>query len=78
MSSSRALPDPPSDPLPEDNWEGPQGFIHNVLYENYLKDHDDPTEIEYYMCGPPMMIAAANEMLFSLGVEKEMIAYDEF
>ncbi|MDJ0839754.1 MAG: NADH:ubiquinone reductase (Na(+)-transporting) subunit F [Acidobacteriota bacterium] len=67
-----------SDPLPEDNWEGPVGFIHQVLYDNYLKDHDDPTEIEYYMCGPPMMIAAANKMLFDLGVEKEMIAYDEF
>ena len=67
-----------SEPLPEDNWTGPTGFIHNVLYENYLKDHEDPTEIEFYMCGPPPMIAAANKTLFDLGVEKDMIAYDEF
>ena len=67
-----------SEPQPEDNWEGPTGFIHNVVLENYLKDHEDPTEIEYYMCGPPPMIAAVNKMLYDLGVEKEMIAYDEF
>jgi len=67
-----------SDPQPEDNWEGYTGFIHQVLYDNYLKDHEDPTEVEYYLCGPPMMIAAVNKMLDDLGVEKEMIAYDEF
>lgn len=67
-----------SEPLPEDNWEGPIGFIHNVLYENYLKDHEDPTEIEYYMCGPPPMIDAVDQMLYDLGVEPEMIAYDKF
>lgn len=67
-----------SEPLPEDNWDGPTGFIHKVVYEMYLKDHPDPTEIEYYLCGPPMMIAAVNRMLDDLGVEKEMIAYDEF
>ena len=67
-----------SDPLPEDDWNGPVGFIHQVLYDNYLKDHPDPTECEYYLCGPPMMIAALNKLLFDLGVEKEMIAYDEF
>lgn len=67
-----------SEPQPEDNWEGPTGFIHSVLYEHYLKEHDDPTEVEYYMCGPPPMIAAVNKMLYDLGIEKDMIAYDEF
>lgn len=67
-----------SEPLPEDHWTGPTGFIHNVVLENYLKNHDDPTEIEYYLCGPPPMIAAVNKMLYDLGVEKDMIAYDEF
>jgi len=67
-----------SEPQPEDNWTGPTGFIHQVCQELYLKKHDDPTEIEYYMCGPPPMIAAVNNMLFNLGVEKEMISYDEF
>lgn len=67
-----------SEPQPEDNWEGPTGFIHTVCEQEYLLKHDDPTEIEYYMCGPPPMIAAVNNMLFNLGVEKEMISYDEF
>ena len=67
-----------SEPRPEDNWKGHVGFIHNVVLENYLKDHPDPSEIEYYLCGPPPMIAAVNKMLYDLGVEKEMIAYDEF
>jgi Na+-transporting NADH:ubiquinone oxidoreductase subunit F len=67
-----------SEPLPEDNWTGYKGFIHQVVYENYLKNHPDPTEIEYYLCGPPPMIAAVNKMLYDLGVEKEQIAYDEF
>jgi Na+-transporting NADH:ubiquinone oxidoreductase subunit F len=67
-----------SEPQPEDNWKGPVGFIHTVTLDHYLKDHEDPTEIEYYMCGPPPMIAAVNHMLYDLGVEKEMIAYDEF
>ncbi|HPF99233.1 MAG TPA: NADH:ubiquinone reductase (Na(+)-transporting) subunit F [Kiritimatiellia bacterium] len=67
-----------SEPLPEDNWKGPTGFIHNVVLENYLKNHDDPTEIEFYLCGPPPMIAAVNKMLYDLGVEKDMIAFDEF
>ncbi len=66
-----------SEPLEEDNWDGPTGFIHTVAHE-YLKDHEDPTEIEYYLCGPPPMIAAVNKMLYDLGVEQEMIAYDEF
>ncbi len=67
-----------SEPLPEDNWTGYVGFIHQVLYENYLKDHPDPTEVEYYLCGPPMMIAAVTDMLDNLGVEKDMIRFDEF
>lgn len=67
-----------SEPQAEDNWTGYKGFIHQVVLENYLKTHPDPTEIEYYLCGPPPMIAAVNKMLYDLGVEKEMIAYDEF
>jgi len=67
-----------SEPQPEDNWDGPTGFIHQVLYEDYLKDHEDPTEIEYYLCGPPMMLKAVREMLDSLGVEPEMVAFDDF
>lgn len=67
-----------SSPLEEDNWEGYVGFIHDVVHDNYLKDHSDPTEIEYYLCGPPMMLSAVQKMLYDLGVEKEMIAFDEF
>ncbi len=67
-----------SEPQPEDRWDGPTGFIHQVVFDRYLKNHPDPTEIEYYLCGPPMMIAAVNRMLDDLGVEKNMIAYDEF
>jgi Na+-transporting NADH:ubiquinone oxidoreductase subunit F len=67
-----------SDPQPEDNWEGYTGFIHQVLYDEYLSKHEDPTEIEYYLCGPPMMIAAVTSMLEDLGVEPEMIRYDSF
>ena len=67
-----------SDPLPEDNWTGPVGFIHQVVLENYLKNHPAPEDIEYYMCGPPPMIAAVNRMLYNLGVDKETIYYDEF
>ncbi len=67
-----------SDPLPEDNWDGYTGFIHNVLYENYLKDHDAPEDCEYYMCGPPMMNAAVIQMLLNLGVERENILLDDF
>ncbi|MCC5842629.1 MAG: NADH:ubiquinone reductase (Na(+)-transporting) subunit F [Verrucomicrobia bacterium] len=67
-----------SEPQPEDNWKGPTGFIHQVCQDEYLLKHDDPTEIEYYMCGPPPMIAAVNNMLYNIGVEKEMISYDEF
>ena len=67
-----------SEPMEEDNWKGSTGFIHQVLHDEYLKDHEDPTELEYYMCGPPPMINACDQMLDSLGVEKEMIAYDSF
>ncbi len=67
-----------SDPLPEDNWDGLTGFIHNVLLENYLKDHEAPEDCEYYMCGPPMMNAAVIDMLLNLGVERENIMLDDF
>ncbi len=67
-----------SDPQPEDNWEGKTGFIHNVLYESYLKDHPAPEDCEYYMCGPPMMNAAVIKMLKDLGVEDENILLDDF
>ncbi len=67
-----------SEPLPEDKWDGPTGFIHSVVLDRYLARHPDPSEIEYYLCGPPPMIAAVNRMLDDLGVEKDMIAYDEF
>ncbi|MBN2718123.1 MAG: NADH:ubiquinone reductase (Na(+)-transporting) subunit F [Deltaproteobacteria bacterium] len=67
-----------SEPLPEDNWDGPVGFIHQVLYENYLKNHEAPEEIEYYLCGPPMMNDAVTNMLVDLGVERENILYDDF
>ncbi|HAN99738.1 MAG TPA: NADH:ubiquinone reductase (Na(+)-transporting) subunit F [Planctomycetaceae bacterium] len=67
-----------SEPLPEDNWTGYRGFIHQVLLENYLKNHPAPEDIEYYICGPPMMNAAVFKMLDDLGVEPENIAYDDF
>ncbi|HCI03030.1 MAG: NADH:ubiquinone reductase (Na(+)-transporting) subunit F [Oceanospirillaceae bacterium] len=67
-----------SDPQPEDNWDGLTGFIHNVLYEQYLKDHEAPEDCEYYMCGPPMMNAAVIAMLKDLGVEDENIMLDDF
>ena len=67
-----------SEPQEEDNWTGYVGFIHQVLLDNYLDHHADPTEIEYYLCGPPMMLSAVNKMLYDLGVEEEMIAFDEF
>jgi Na+-transporting NADH:ubiquinone oxidoreductase subunit F len=67
-----------SDPLPEDNWEGMVGFIHEVLYDNYLKDHPAPEDCEYYMCGPPMMNAAVERLLYDLGVEEENVLFDDF
>jgi len=67
-----------SDPQPEDHWDGHTGFIHQRARDIYLSDHEDPTEIEYYLCGPPPMVAAVEKMLYDLGVESEMIAYDKF
>ncbi len=67
-----------SEPLPEDNWSGYTGFIHQVLYDHYLKDHDSPEDVEYYLCGPPLMLKACFDMLDSLGVEPENILYDDF
>ena len=67
-----------SDPLPDDHWTGPTGFIHQVIYDQYLKDHPTPEEIQYYICGPPMMLQAVLHMLDSLGVPPENIHYDDF
>ncbi|MGA9573519.1 MAG: NADH:ubiquinone reductase (Na(+)-transporting) subunit F [Lysobacterales bacterium] len=67
-----------SDPLPEDNWDGLVGFIHEVLYESYLKDHPAPEDCEYYMCGPPMMVAALKQLLYDLGVEEGNVLLDDF
>ena len=67
-----------SDPQPEDNWDGLTGFIHNVLFEQYLKNHEAPEDCEFYMCGPPMMNVAVIKMLEDLGVEPENIMLDDF
>jgi Na+-transporting NADH:ubiquinone oxidoreductase subunit F len=67
-----------SEPLPEDKWTGLTGFIHQVLYDNYLSKHDEPEDIEYYFCGPPVMNNAVVKMLDSLGVPQENIAFDDF
>jgi Na+-transporting NADH:ubiquinone oxidoreductase subunit F len=67
-----------SEPLPEDNWQGPVGFIHDVLYEHYLKDHPAPEDCEYYLCGPPLMVGAVTHLLDELGVEKENVLFDDF
>jgi Na+-transporting NADH:ubiquinone oxidoreductase subunit F len=67
-----------SEPLPEDNWTGYVGFIHKVLLDNYLSKHAEPEDIEFYLCGPPMMNAAVFKMLDELGVPPEMIAFDDF
>ncbi|MDR0658351.1 MAG: NADH:ubiquinone reductase (Na(+)-transporting) subunit F [Mediterranea sp.] len=67
-----------SDPLPEDHWTGPVGFIHNVILESYLKDHDAPEDIEYYMCGPGPMAKAVEKMLYDLGVPRNMLMFDDF
>jgi len=67
-----------SEPLPEDNWDGYTGFIHQVLYDNYLKNHPAPEDIEYYLCGPPPMMTACFKTLDGLGVEPENIAFDDF
>jgi Na+-transporting NADH:ubiquinone oxidoreductase subunit F len=67
-----------SEPLPEDNWTGHTGFIHQIIFDNYLKDHEAPEDIEYYLCGPPMMNSAVENMLYELGVPKENIMFDDF
>lgn len=67
-----------SEPLPEDNWDGLTGFIHQVVYDQYLSKHEEPEEIEYYMCGPPLMNDAVLKMLYDLGVPDEMIDFDDF
>lgn len=67
-----------SEPQPEDNWTGPTGFIHQVIYNEYLKDHESPEDIEYYLCGPPMMTSAVTKMLYDLGVADENVMYDNF
>ncbi len=67
-----------SEPLPEDNWTGCVGFIHQVIYDNYLKLHDSPEDIEYYMCGPGPMANAVKGMLDNLGVPPEMLMFDDF
>ncbi|MHA7111796.1 NADH:ubiquinone reductase (Na(+)-transporting) subunit F [Sunxiuqinia elliptica] len=67
-----------SDPQPEDNWEGPTGFIHQVIHDQYLNKHEEPEEIDYYLCGPPMMNDAVQKMLYDLGVPDENVLYDDF
>ena len=67
-----------SDPLKEDNWQGYRGFIHQILYDNYLKDHEAPEDCEYYICGPPMMLSAVFKMLDGLGVDKDNVLFDDF
>ena len=67
-----------SEPKPEDNWKGYTGFIHQVVYEEYLSKHEEPEEIEYYLCGPPMMNDAVMRMLYDMGVPDEMVDFDDF
>jgi len=67
-----------SEPQPEDQWDSHTGFIHNVLQNEYLQNHPDPSQIEFYLCGPPAMIQAASQMLAKRGVHKDQIAFDEF
>ncbi|MDR1102278.1 MAG: NADH:ubiquinone reductase (Na(+)-transporting) subunit F [Tannerella sp.] len=67
-----------SEPRPEDNWTGYTGFIHQVIYDRYLKEHEEPEDIEYYMCGPGPMAKAVEGMLDSLGVPREMLHFDDF
>ena len=67
-----------SEPLPEDHWTGLSGFIHEVLFTHYLRQHPAPEDCEYYLCGPPMMIAALTDLFAELGVEEENIFFDDF
>jgi Na+-transporting NADH:ubiquinone oxidoreductase subunit F len=67
-----------SNAIPEDNWTGKTGFIHQVLFDNFLKNHESPEDLEYYVCGPPMMNQAVLKMLDDLGVPEENIRFDDF
>lgn len=67
-----------SDPAPEDYWDGDTGFIHQILYDTHLRDHPAPEDVEYYLCGPPVMVAACRKMLDDLGVEPSNILFDDF
>ncbi len=67
-----------SEPRPEDEWTGATGFIHQVLLREYLSTHPSPEDVEYYLCGPPMMLKACMDMLDSIGVERENVAFDDF
>jgi Na+-transporting NADH:ubiquinone oxidoreductase subunit F len=67
-----------SEPVASDNWNGYTGFIHQVLYEEYLSKHDAPEDVEFYLCGPPMMNDAVQKMLYNLGVPDEMVDFDDF
>jgi Na+-transporting NADH:ubiquinone oxidoreductase subunit F len=67
-----------SEPRPEDNWKGPKGFIHQVIFDNYLGNHEEPEEIDYYLCGPPLMNDAVQKMLYNLGVPSENVLFDDF
>jgi Na+-transporting NADH:ubiquinone oxidoreductase subunit F len=67
-----------SEPQPEDNWTGHKGFIHQVIYDQYLSKHEEPEEIDYYLCGPPLMNDAVNKMLYDMGVPDENVLFDDF
>ena len=67
-----------SEPMPSDHWTGPVGFIHQVIYDNYLNHHEAPEDIEYYLCGPPLMTDAVTKMLDNLGVPSENVMFDDF
>lgn len=67
-----------SEPLKEDNWDGYTGFIHQVVYDEYLSKHEEPEEVEFYICGPPMMNDSVMKMLYDLGVPNEMVDFDDF
>jgi len=67
-----------SEPKKEDNWTGLTGFIHQVVYNEYLSSHSEPEEIEYYLCGPPVMNDAVQKMIYDLGIPDEMLAFDDF
>jgi Na+-transporting NADH:ubiquinone oxidoreductase subunit F len=67
-----------SEPLPDDRWDGHTGFIHQVLFDEYLSDHSAPENVEYYLCGPPVMVQACRKMLLDIGVDPREVMYDDF